>query len=58
MKNIKIQWLYFGNEHTWSFLPTIQGWYNDFKNFNMGDNYAIVFRFLNKCVGIHICIQR
>ena len=51
---MKIEFFYFGDEYTWSLLPTLQSWRNDFRELNMGDNYAIVIRFLNKCVGINI----
>ena len=54
---IKIGFHYIGNENTWSFLPTIQGWYVDLKTIGHGDNYAIVLRFLNKCAGINVCIK-
>jgi hypothetical protein len=57
LKKIKIGFHYIDNENTWSFLPTIQGWYVDLKNYNHGDNYAIVLRFLNKAAGINICIK-
>lgn len=51
---MKVEFFYYGDEHTWSLLPALQSWRNDFREFKMGDNYAIVIRFLNKCVGINI----
>ena len=51
---MKIDFFYVGGEHTWSFLPTVQGWRNDFRNFDHGDNYALTLKFLNKCIGINI----
>jgi hypothetical protein len=57
LKKIKIAFHYIGNENTWSFLPTIQGWYVDLKTIGHGDNYAIVLRFLNRAAGINICIK-
>lgn len=41
---MKIEFFYFGDEHTWSLLPTLQSWRNDFRELNMGDNYAIVIQ--------------
>lgn len=54
---MKIDFFYSGDEHTWSLLPTLQAWRNNFIDLGHGDNYALVIRFLNKCVGINIKIK-
>jgi|688.fasta_scaffold232794_2 hypothetical protein len=42
------------NEHTWSWLPTLQTWKNDFRGFGMGIHRAITIKWFNKTVGLNI----
>jgi hypothetical protein len=41
------------DEHTWSWFPTVNTWRNDFRNFGMGNHYAITIKWLNKSIGIN-----